>query len=107
MVFFFALGAVYYTLKPFKIKNLSVLQKGFYLGIDLLPRSKLIKLLQNRLVKPLAETIGLRRPRLGLLLNIIDGKVWLVIVSLDLATAFCPAITQDPKHGKLVLLKER
>ena len=79
--------------KPF----IKVMLEFFYRPVDFLPEGNLIKLLQDCLVEPFADAIGLWMCRLCLrMLDIIYCKVELVIVVFCLAAVFCSTVSKDP-----------
>ena len=65
--------------------------------VDLLSERDLVKLLQNGLVEPFADSIGLWRSGFGLsVINVVDGQVELIIVRFPVATVLSAPIRQYP-----------
>lgn len=76
--------------------------------IDLLAECDLVKLLQGRLVEPLADTVGLPRLHLRLLVvDVIDCQESLEVVRIDAPAIFRPAISQNAQDWQVLLLVER
>lgn len=76
--------------------------------IQLLSECNLIKLVENSFVKPLADTVRLRRTRLCFgVVNIFDRQVKLILVMLPIAAVFRAAIGQDTKQANVFGFKKR
>lgn len=76
-------------------------------AVDLAPECDLVKLLQDRLVKALANTVGLRMTDLGLrVLDVIQGQVELIVVRFRPAAVFRAAIGQHPDQPHALFLQE-
>ena len=62
--------------------------------VQLFAEGHLIKLVQDRLMKPLADAVGLRRHRFGFrVVDIINRQIKLVIMVLDLAAILCATVS--------------
>lgn len=97
-----SLGAV--LLDPY----ISILLQFFQGRVDLLAEGRLIELILNRLVEPLADTVGLRVTCLGLaVVNVLDGSVELVFVMFTGTTEPCAPVSEDSEQRDLLILKER
>jgi hypothetical protein len=70
-----------------------------YRGIDLLAEDYLVELVQDRLVEPLANAVGLWRLRFGFgAINVVHSSIELVIVLLYLAAKLRGPISQDAQR---------
>src|SRR5262249_54501149 len=77
-------------------------------AIELLAEGNAVELVQQRLVEPLTNAVGLRAPRLGArVIDVLDRKVELVLVVLGLAAKFRAAIGEYATDRDLILLEER
>lgn len=78
------------VIEPFVKISLQLLNGRVYP----LAEGDLIKLLQNRFVKSLADTIGLGLFHFGFgMINVVNGKEKLIIVAFRLAAVFGPPIS--------------
>jgi len=75
--------------------------------IELFAERDLIKLLQHRLVEPLADAVGLGRLHLGLcVVDIVDRQEELEVVFVDAPTIFRSPVGHDPQHWQVMLIVE-
>jgi len=75
--------------------------------VELFAECNLVKLLQDRFVEPLANTISLGRFHLGFgMVDIIDCQEELVVMLVDTAAIFRAAIGQNAQHRQVVFLIE-
>ncbi len=76
--------------------------------IDLFAERDLVKLLQDRLVKPLADAVCPRRFHLGFgMVDVVNCQEELEVVFVDTPAIFRSAICQDTQHWQVVLFVER
>ena len=76
--------------------------------VKLLAERDLVELLQDRLVEPLTNAVGLRRLPLCLcVINVVNCEEELEVVFVDPATIFGAAIRHDPQHRQIVFFMER
>ena len=67
--------------------------------VDFLSERDLIKLGQNRFIKALDDTVGLRVPRLGpCVINVVKRQIELIVVLLWLSAVFGPTVGQNSEH---------
>lgn len=77
-------------------------------GVELFPEGYLVKLLQNRLVKSFADSVGLRGSGLGFgVIDIIDGQIKLIVMTFNFAAIFSASVCQDSQHRQFLLYEER
>ena len=75
--------------------------------IELLAERDLVELLQDRLVEPLADAVGLGRLHLSLcVIDVVDRQEELEVVFVNAATIFGAAIRHDPQHRQVVFFVE-
>ena len=87
---------------------IQILLKLIQCPVDLLSEGDLVKLLKDCLVEPFADPVGLRALGLGFgVLDIIDGQVQLIIMTIKPATVLRTAIGEDPKDRHTVIFKKR
>ncbi len=73
----------------------------------LLPEHHPVKFIQNGLVEPFADTVGLRVPGFGLgMLYLIQLKIKLVRMFVKTTTIFRPAICHDPQYIHTTVLEK-
>ena len=64
--------------------------------VNFLSESDLVELLEHCLVEPFADAVGLRASCFGFrVIDVLNGKVKLVLVMLAVAAVLGPAIGQD------------
>ena len=72
--------------------------------VELFAECDLIELLQDRLVEPLADAVGLRRLHFGFrVVNVVDRQEELEVVLVYAPTIFRAAIRHDPQHWQVVV----
>ncbi len=80
------------VLQPF----IQISLQRFDAFVELLAERDLVELLQDRFMKPLADTVCLRRFHLGLcVIYIVDCQKKLEFVLVDAPTIFGPPVCQD------------
>jgi hypothetical protein len=98
-------------LKPYvQIGSLHSLQVSLqFIGVVeyLLPEHHPVKFIQNGLVEPFADTVGLRVPGFGLsMLYLIQLKIKLVGMFVKTTTILRPAICHDPQYIHTTILEK-
>ena len=79
-----------------------------YAVVELVTERDLIKLLQDRLLEPLADAVCLGGFHLGFgVIDVIDRQQELEVVFVDAATIFGAAIRHDPQHRQIMFIVER
>ena len=77
-------------------------------AVELFPKRDLIELLQDGLVKPLADAVGLRTLHLRLrVIDVVDRQEELVRVLIVPAAELSPPIGEDAQHLRALDLEER
>jgi hypothetical protein len=84
-----------------------VAQKLLNRGVDFLPECNFIKFALGCPVESFTDSIALRMSRFGLaMIDILYGKVQLVLMMFSRAAVFCSPVRQDPQKLYIVLLEE-
>jgi len=81
--------------------------QGLKVAVDLLPESHPIELIEDRLVRPLADPIGLRALHLGLrVIDLVELQEQLIEVFIRQPAVLGAPVCQHPQNRHVVVLEE-